>query len=107
MSTAASAPGIKGGSWLVDETDPQAVFTPERISEEHRLIAQTAQEFMRNEVFPSTDRLEQKDWTLARGLVRKCGELGLLGIDVPEAYGGVQLDKVASIIVGEAVAPSA
>ena len=53
------------------------------------------------------DRLEQKDWALARALVRRCGDLGLLGTDVPEAYGGVELDKVSSIVVGEAVGRSA
>ena len=58
---------------------------------------------MRHEVAPVLDRLEQKDWALARRLVERCGELGLLGTDVPEALGGVALDKVASIVVGEAV----
>ena len=53
------------------------------------------------------EQLEEKDWALARALVRKCGELGLLGTDVPEAYGGVELDKAASIVVGEAVGRSA
>ena len=58
---------------------------------------------MRTEVAPALEQLEQKDWALARRLMQRCGELGLLGTDVPEAYGGVDLDKVSSIIVGEAV----
>ena len=62
---------------------------------------------MTNEVLPAIERLEQKDWALARQLVRRAGELGLLGTDVPESFGGVGLDKVASIIVGEAVGRSA
>ena len=84
-----------------------AVFTPERLTEEHRLIAQTAEEFVDNEVLPELDRLEQKDWALARELVKRCGDLGLLGVDVPEAYGGVGLDKVTSLIVSEQMARSA
>ena len=58
-------------------------------------------------MLPALDRLEQKDWTLARALVRRSGDLGLLGTDVPEAFGGVELDKVSSIVVGEAVGRAA
>ena len=97
----------RGGAWLIEETPANTVFTPERFSDEHRLIGQTADEFMRNEVLPALERLEQKDWELARRLVRRAGELGLLGTDVSESFGGVGLDKVASIIVGEAAGRSA
>jgi alkylation response protein AidB-like acyl-CoA dehydrogenase len=93
----------KGGAWLLEETPAESVFTRERLTDEHRLIAQTADEFMDNEVLPSVDRLEQKDWQLARALVRRAGELGLLGVDVPEAYGGVELDKITALVVGERV----
>jgi len=96
---------VRGGSWLVGET--AEAFTPERLNDDHRMIAQTANEFMTNEVVPVIDRLEQKDWTLARELVAKGGSLGLIGTDVPEELGGVALDKAASIIVGEAVGRSA
>ena len=58
-------------------------------------------------MLPALDRLEQKDWALARELVQRCGELGLLGVDVPEAYGGVGLDKVTSLVVSERMARSA
>jgi alkylation response protein AidB-like acyl-CoA dehydrogenase len=98
---------VKGGSWLIDDTPPDAVFTPERLSDEHRLIAQTADEFVTSEVLPALERLEQKDWTLARALVRRSGELGLLGTDVPESLGGVELDKAASIVTGEAIGRAA
>jgi alkylation response protein AidB-like acyl-CoA dehydrogenase len=97
----------RGGAWLIEDALPQTIFTPERVSDEHRMIAQTAAEFIGTEVEPATERLEQKDWTLARALVQRCGELGLLGADVPEAFGGVGLDKVSSVIVGEAVGRSA
>ncbi len=104
MTTATAA---RGGSWLIEDAPSNPVFTPEQLSDEHRLIGQTADEFMSNEVIPAIDRLEQKDWALARQLVKRAGELGLLGTDVPETYGGVELDKVAAILVGEAVGRSA
>jgi len=97
----------RGGSWLTEDAEAQAIFTPERLTDEHRLIAQTAGEFMATEVVPVIERLEQKDWALARSLVRRAGELGLLGTDVPESLGGVGLDKVSAVIVGEAVGGSA
>jgi len=106
MTTTAPAL-LRGGEWLLHASDADAVFTPERMTEEHRLIAQTAQEFVDKEVLPVLSRLEQKDWTLARELVKKCAALGLLGVDVPEAYGGVGLDKVSSLVVSEHMARSA
>ena len=62
---------------------------------------------MQNEVLPVLDQLEQKDWELARRLVQRGGGLGLFGVDVPEAYGGVGLDKVSSLVVSEKMAASA
>ncbi len=105
MTTVATA--AKGGAWLIEEAAPESIFTREKLSEEHRLIDQTADEFMTSEVMPAIEKLEQKDWALARSLVRRCGELGLLGTDVAEEYGGVGLDKISAIIVGEAVGRSA
>lgn len=97
----------KGGSWLLEETPATDVFTPEKKSEEHRLMAQTTDEFIANEVLPNLEKLEAKDWQLARALIRRCGELGLLGTTVPEEYGGLNLDKVSSLIVAEHIARSA
>src|SRR5262245_31691941 len=105
MTTAAAV--RKGGSWLLEETAPDDVFTPERLTDEHRLMAQTATEFVESEVLPALDRLETKDWDLARALVHRCGELGLLGLAVPEEYGGVDADKVSSLVVVEQMARSA
>lgn len=102
----ATTPLRRGADWLFTNDVPSP-FTPEALSEEHRLIAQTADEFMRKEVLPVLDRLESKDWALARDLVRRAGELGLLGTDVPEAFGGIDLDKAAAIVVGEVVGMSA
>src|SRR5919201_1775996 len=89
----------KGGSWLLDETEPASTFTPEKLSEEHRLMAQTVEEFVETEVMPRIDQLETKDWNLARSLVRRAGDLGLLGISVPEQYGGLDLVKVSALVV--------
>jgi alkylation response protein AidB-like acyl-CoA dehydrogenase len=96
-----------GGAWLLEAGQPSAVFTPERLSEEHRLIGRTARQFVDQEVLPELPALERKDWPLARRLMRRAGDLGLLGVDVPEAYGGVQLDKVSSLVVSEKLARSA
>jgi alkylation response protein AidB-like acyl-CoA dehydrogenase len=96
----------RGGSWAIDETDGSSVFTPERLSDEHRMMAQTTEAFMTSEVLPNVDRLETKDWALARHLVKRCGDLGLLGAAVPEAYGGLDLDKVSSLVVVERIARS-
>src|SRR5262245_23289301 len=107
MPLTSAAPALRGGEWLLQPSAPASVLTPDQLSEEHRLIAQTVSDFVTNEVLPVLDRLEQKDWTLARELVRRAGALGLIGVDVPEAYGGVQLDKITSMVVSERMAPSA
>ena len=106
MATMTASSGtalLQGGEWLLKPSDPTTTFTPERLTEEHRLIAQTVFDFVTGEVLPNLDRLEQKDWQLARQLVRRCGELGLAGVDVAEAYGGLALDKVTSLIVSEGI----
>src|SRR5690606_5812352 len=98
--TPAAAP-VRGGSWLLDESPADDIFTPEQLTDEHRLMAQTTDEFVDGEVLPALDRLEQKDWDLARALLRRAGELGLLAIAVPEEHGGLDLDKVSSLVVVE------
>src|SRR5947207_7265110 len=98
---------LKGGAWLIEPTRAESVFTPETLTDEQKLIAQTTEQFVEQEVVPVLDRLEQHDWTLARTLLKRCGELGLLGIDVPEEYGGLALDKVTSLVVSERMSKSA
>jgi alkylation response protein AidB-like acyl-CoA dehydrogenase len=93
----------RGGAWLIEDAPADGVFTRERLNDEQRMIGQTAEAFIDKEVLPALDRLEQKDWTLARTLGQRCAELGLLATDVPEAYGGLDLDKVSSVVVGEAI----
>ena len=102
-----TSPSRRGADWLFDSTAAESLLTPEGLSDEHRLMAQTAQEFLTKEILPVLDQLETKDWALARSLVKRCGDLGLLGTDVPESYGGIDLDKAAAIVVGEAMGGSA
>ena len=98
---------LKGGSWLFEEVADADVFTPEKLTEEHRLIAKTTEEFIASEVLPDLDRLESKDWAFSRQLIKRCGELGLLGLAAPEQYGGLDLDKASALVVVEKVARSA
>jgi len=93
----------KGGEWLINGAPADEILSPEGLSDEQRLIGQMAAEFVTKEVQPALDQLEEKNWQLARQLIRRCGELGLLGVDVPETYGGVALDKICSVVVGEAL----
>ena len=99
MTTTTITTARRGGAWLLDDVPPAESFTPERMTEEQRLIDQTTREFVVNEVAAQNDQLETKDWDLARRLLRRCGELGILGTDVPEEYGGIGLDKVSAAII--------
>ena len=99
MTTTTITTARRGGAWLLDDVPPAECFTPERMTEEQRLIDQTTREFVVNEVVAQNDQLETKDWDLARRLLRRCGELGILGTDVPEEYGGLALDKVSAAII--------
>jgi len=106
MATITALPkiNIAGGSFLIEERTPAEVFTPEDFTEQHLLIAQTAEEFANKEIVPNIEKLEQKDFPLLRELVRKAGELGLSGADVPEQYGGMELDKVTSALIADRLA---
>jgi alkylation response protein AidB-like acyl-CoA dehydrogenase len=105
--TTATGALLRGGEWLLKPTDPADVFTPERLTDEHRMIARTVEDFVRTEVLPNVDQLETKDWQLSRRLIRRCGELGLYGVDVAERHGGLGLDKVTSMLVSEGMAGGA
>ena len=98
-----TAKRVKGGSFLTEERQPQDIFTPEDFSEEQRQIAKTAIDFTTNEVVPAAAEIEAKNFALTRDLLRKAGELGLMGVDVPEVYGGLELDKVTSAIIAESM----
>ncbi len=106
MATTTAVPpmNIRGGSFLIEERKPDEVFTPEDFSEQHLLIAQTAEEFANKEIVPNIEKMEHKEFSVNRELLKRAGELGLSGVDVPEAYGGMQMDKVTSAIIADRVA---
>jgi alkylation response protein AidB-like acyl-CoA dehydrogenase len=94
----------KGGSFLIEETATEDIFTPEDFSEEQTMIRDMTEQFVEEEVLPQVEKIEHKDWDVTVNLLKRCGELGLLGIEVPEQYGGENLDKVSAMIVAEKLA---
>jgi butyryl-CoA dehydrogenase len=103
IETRISAKPVKGGSFLIEERQPDDIFTPEDFTEEHRQIAKTAVDFSTNEVLPAAADIEAKNFAVTRALLRKAGELGLMSVDVPEAYGGLEMDKVTSALIAESM----
>jgi alkylation response protein AidB-like acyl-CoA dehydrogenase len=91
----------KGSSFFMEETPAAEVFTPEDFSEEHLMLIKTIDSFIRNEIVPNIDVLEHKDWDLTRKLMLEAGELGFLGVDIEEEYGGSEMDHIASLLVCE------
>ena len=98
---------IKGGAFLIEERSPSEIFTPEDFTEEHRMIADTTRQFVDNEVATRIDELEKHDWKLSRELVVKAAELGLIGANIPEEYGGLGLDQTSGALIGENIGRSA
>ncbi|MGH9906073.1 MAG: acyl-CoA dehydrogenase family protein, partial [Pyrinomonadaceae bacterium] len=98
---------VQGGAFLIEELTPQEIFTPEDFTEEHRMIAETTRQFVDNEVVPHIDELEKHDWQLARALIRKAADLGLIGANIPEEYGGLGLDQTSGALIGENIGRSA
>jgi alkylation response protein AidB-like acyl-CoA dehydrogenase len=106
MASTTSAPGasIAGGSFLLETRSAEEVFTPEDFSEQHVLIGQTAEEFAQKEIVPNIEKMEHKDFSVTRDLLKKAGELGLSGVEIPEAYGGMELDKVSAAVIADHIA---
>jgi alkylation response protein AidB-like acyl-CoA dehydrogenase len=92
---------VIGGSFVIDETDFRAIVTPDDLTEEQRMIAETTADFVEGEVLPVDEEVEKLNYGLTLKLLKKAGELGLLGADVPEAFGGLGLDKVSSTLISE------
>ena len=90
---------IKGGSFIIDDQTPDDIFTPEDFSEEQYMMKEAVQEFIDREVWPNKDRFEKKDYALTEELMEKIGALGFLGVSVPEAYGGLGMDFVSTMLV--------
>ncbi|WP_409306080.1 acyl-CoA dehydrogenase family protein [Peribacillus sp. SCS-155] len=92
---------VKGGSFLIDDISYENVFTPEDYSDEQKMIAKTSEDFVVNEVLPQVEHLENHEFERSVKLLKQAGELGLLGADVPEEYGGLGLDKISSALISE------
>lgn len=93
----------KGGSFLVEEVQPEEVITPEDFTEEQKMIAKTAADFLEKEVLPVQEKLENHEFEHSVKLMKKAGELGLLSADVPEKYNGLGLDKISSALITESM----
>src|SRR6202521_1265721 len=105
MATAAIPKNkISGGSFLLEERQTADVFTPEDFSEQHQMIGQTAEEFAVNEILPQAEKIEHKDYSISRDLLKKAGDLGLSGVEIPEAFGGLEMDKVTAAIIADHIA---
>jgi alkylation response protein AidB-like acyl-CoA dehydrogenase len=106
MATTTAVPQAKisGGSFLLEERKTDEVFTPEDFTEQHLLIGQTAEEFAVNEIVPNIEKMEHKDFSITRDLLKKAGELGLSSAEIPEAYGGLEMDKVTAAVIADHIA---
>src|SRR5438309_12104826 len=100
-ATAPNKTRLVGGSFLIEEHTTEQVFTLEDLSEEHQQIAQTTEEFARNEILPNVEKIEHKEFDVTRGLIRKACEIGIANVDIPEQYGGSDMDKISSAVIAE------
>ena len=103
-TTAIPKSKISGGAFLLEERQPSDIFTPEDFTEQHQLIGQTTEEFAVNEILPNVERIEGKEFQVTRDLLRKAGDLGLSGVEIPEAYGGLEMDKVTAAVIADHIA---
>jgi butyryl-CoA dehydrogenase len=97
---------LVGGSFLIEEHTTDQVFTPEDLSEEHQQIVRTTEEFAKNEILPNVEKIEHKEWEVTRGLIRKACEIGIANVDIPEQYGGSDMDKISSALINEHISVS-
>jgi alkylation response protein AidB-like acyl-CoA dehydrogenase len=106
MATTIATPSTKisGGSFLLEERRTEEVFTPEDFSEQQQMIGRTAEEFAINEILPNVEKMEHKDFSISRDLLKKAGELGLTSVEIPEAYGGLEMDKVTAAVIADNIA---
>jgi butyryl-CoA dehydrogenase len=89
---------------LLESRTCDEVFTPEDFNEQHKLIGQTTEEFAVNEILPQVEKMEHKDFSISRALLKKAGDLGLSGAEIPEAYGGLEMDKVTAAVIADHIA---
>src|SRR5690349_15521818 len=101
MSRAEAPAAVRGGGFLIEDRAPEGIFTVEDLSEEQRMIAETTAEFMEKEMAPRIPEILALEYSATRELIAKAGELGLLGVEIPEEYGGLGLDKVSGCLTAE------
>jgi alkylation response protein AidB-like acyl-CoA dehydrogenase len=94
----------KGGSFLIESTSPEQLFTPEDFTDEHRAIARTTEEFWTKEIAPNVDAIQHQEPGVAVSVLRKAGELGLTSVHLPEKYGGMEMDLTSAMLVAEGIA---
>ncbi|MEP2969171.1 acyl-CoA dehydrogenase family protein, partial [Nonlabens ulvanivorans] len=99
MSTENKIEMIRGGQFIVKETNPSEVFTPEDFSDEQKMMRDSVEEFVDKEIVPHKERFEKKDYALTEEVMRKAGEMGFLGIAVPEEYDGLGMGFVSTMLV--------
>lgn len=95
---------LRGGAFLLEQIDPNLVFTPEDINEEQKMIAKTTEDFVKDQVWPVLPEIEEHQFEHTIRLLKEAGELGLLAADVPEKYDGLGLDKISSSLITEKIA---
>ena len=94
----------KGGSFLIEPTSPEQLFSPEDFTDEHRAIAKTTDEFWQKEVVPNIDAIRHQDHALCAKILKKSGELGLTAVVLPEKFGGMEMDWTSMMVVAEGLA---
>ena len=106
MATITAIPKTKiaGGGFLLEERQTADVFTPEDFTEQHTMIGRTTHDFAVNEILPHIEKMEEKDWAIERELLKKAGALGLSCAEIPEAYGGLEMDKVTAAVIADNIA---
>jgi alkylation response protein AidB-like acyl-CoA dehydrogenase len=97
---------FKGAEYLIADVTKDDIFTPEEFTDEQKQIGETTAQFVQNEILPHQQEMEDHNFEVAAQLMKRCGELGLLMIDAPEEYGGLELDKATSMLVAEKIAPA-
>lgn len=105
MVTEVKSTLLKGGEFLVRDASPEQTFIPEQFGEEALMVARSAQDFLNQDIRPNQDRIEKQEEGMSESLMRKMGELGFLGIHMPEAYGGTDLDTNTNTLVTDVLGP--
>jgi len=106
MEVTAQKEALKGGEFLIKETDPQEIFIPEEFSEEQKMMASATQDFIDKEITPNIERIDKLEPGLMSSLMDKAGELGLLGVAVPEEYGGMGMNFNTGMLIADIIASS-